>query len=544
MTRRGRTGKTRLKLARRVYGRAIAAAGVFATTATMAQTPPQVSTPLTYGLYGQPGMIDTPTARMMPDGELSGSFAAFGPLQRGSLSFQIAPRLTGSFRYGALVDFFGDSTLYDRSFDLRFLALKEGRYRPAVTIGLQDFMGTGIYSSEYIVATKSVLDTLEITGGIGWGRLGGVNTLGSTGTRATGTIAQGGVPNIDRWFSGDYAAFGGIAYSPTDALTFKAEISSDAYEEEEARDIFDREGQINLGVDYRLNDNVQLSAYSLYGTAFGAMATVYFNPRTLGVEGGIAPGPLPVAVRAPGTADDLGWTADNTTSGQAAARLRELAAADGLRVEAVTLEPTRAVVRMVNDRYHVTSQAIGRMARAMTQALPASVEVFEIIPVVDGVPASSVVVARSDLERLEHRSADAMLERTQFVDAYARAPEPDAGIYPRLSYSVAPFLDLSVFDPESPLRYDLGVRAQAAYRVLPNVEVAGSIKGKILGNIGGRNPEQSGLPRVRTDASFFSSEGNPAVEYLTAAHYGRLGRDLYSRVTFGYLETMYAGASA
>ena len=36
--------------------------------------------------------------------------------------------------------------------------------------GLRDFIGTGWYSSEYIVGTKS-FENLEITAGLGFGRL-------------------------------------------------------------------------------------------------------------------------------------------------------------------------------------------------------------------------------------------------------------------------------------------------------------------------------------------------------------------------------------
>ena len=53
----------------------------------------------------------------------------------------------------------------------------------------------------------------------------------------------------------------------------------------------------------------------------------------------------------------------------------------------------------------------------------------------------------------------------------------------------------------------------------------------------------SNLPRVRTDYAEYSRQGDTAIEHLTLSHFGRPGKDLYSRVTAGYLETMYAGIS-
>ena len=67
---------------------------------------------------------------------------------------------------------------YDRSFDFRYLLFKEKEVQPAITIGLQDFAGTGVYSAEYLVATKNFTQPLtlpgivKVTAGLGWGRFG------------------------------------------------------------------------------------------------------------------------------------------------------------------------------------------------------------------------------------------------------------------------------------------------------------------------------------------------------------------------------------
>ena len=77
-------------------------------------------------------------------------------------------------------------------------------------------------------------------------------------------------------------------------------------------------------------------------------------------------------------------------------------------MEGLTLEADRAVLRMRNPVYDKTPQAIGRAARAMTRVLPASVETFVIVPVVNGMPISAVEFSRSDIERLENSAASAI----------------------------------------------------------------------------------------------------------------------------------------
>lgn len=389
-----------------------------------------------------------PTAGMMPDAQLAATIAQYGNSRRTTLSFQILPRLTGSFRYSTIDDF-SEDTLYDRSFDLRFLMLKEGQLRPAVAVGLQDFIGTGIYSSEYLVATKTVADGLQLTGGIGWGRLGTYQPFATTGNRPSGILGEGGVPTADRWFRGDVAAFGGVSYAPNDRLRFTVEYSSDDYERERDRGVHDKNSPWNYGVDYRFANGTQLSLYHMYGVELGFQVSVQTNLKTLGIPGGVEAAPPPVEPRAPGAAQDLGWTTRPADASRAVASLRRLSAEEGLELEGINLEPRRATVRILNDRYGAPAQAIGRMARAMTRALPASIETFEIIPVVDGMGTGSVIVQRSDLERLEQDSADAMLARTEFIDAQGRVPPVSPGFYPKFEYALAPYLQLSVFDPDA-----------------------------------------------------------------------------------------------
>ena len=117
-----------------------------------------------------------PTAGSFSDGELGFTYSKHGPNLRNTLTFQALPRVTGAFRYSGVGDrnqLFIKSgyTNWDRSFDLRIDILKENNYLPDLTIGLQDFIGTGMYSGEYLVASKNFFNNLRLTAGVGWGRL-------------------------------------------------------------------------------------------------------------------------------------------------------------------------------------------------------------------------------------------------------------------------------------------------------------------------------------------------------------------------------------
>ena len=59
----------------------------------------------------------------------------------------------------------------DKGFNIKLRLKKEG-ILPALAIGLNDFAGTGYYSSEYIVSSYGI-NNLDFHFGLGWGQLSG-----------------------------------------------------------------------------------------------------------------------------------------------------------------------------------------------------------------------------------------------------------------------------------------------------------------------------------------------------------------------------------
>lgn len=516
--------------------------------AVMLSSTAAVANDTTINLYGSAGLIDTPNALMMDDASVSTTYSSFAGTHRSTLSFQITPRLSGSFRYsiveGLVIPNFKSPKYYDRSFDVRYQILTETGNRPAVTIGLQDFIGTGLYGAEYIVATKEVLPRLRVTGGLGWGRLGSYKPLGQTGTRPRKWIGSGGVPTYDQWFKGNFSAFGGVEWSVTDRLTFTAEYGSDSYWREEKDGLFTHKSPLNFGLDYRFASGTQLSVFSLYGDTVGALVSIDLNPRKPFVSGGIEGAPLPVAVRSHQARTELGWVGNSVQTTHTKLRLSKTLEREGLYVEGLQLDPHRAVVRLKNGKFLSVPQAIGRTVRAMTRILPASVETFVIVPVVNGMEMSAVTLSRSDVENLEHAAATDIFARASIQDGLKMAPAPEPDSYPKFTWSLGPYYAFSAFDPQSPFRADFGARLNASLWLRPGIELSGGITKRLAGNLDEADrPTSSGLPRVRTTYGRYLKEGDPTITHLTLATYGRPATNLYSRITAGYLERMYAGVS-
>ena len=509
-------------------------------------------------LYGSPGLVDMPSGFHRPEGDFIVSGSYVGGYFRTAVTFQALPWLSGSFRYAGIRDLnrFGFEDYYDRSFDLRFRLLEEGRYLPEVTLGLQDFVGTGVFSGEYVAASKQIGPRVSVTAGLGWGRLGSYGEIGTPfGDRPSVDVGEGGEPNVDQWFRGDVAPFAGIDWRVTDRLRVKLEYSSDEYRLESNAGVVDRESPVNAALEYQLSPNVTVGAYTLHGTEVGAGVNVVLNPRRTSGAGIAESAPPTVVPRPDRRAAPERWGEDWVTLDSAvptlSERVRESLGGEDIVLEGFELPSAREVVVRVRDPgLGVTAQTVGRTARVLARELPASVEVLRIVPVVDGIAISQVVIRRTDLERdaVAPDGTERLLREAVIADAagYGRPGrgDPVAGeVYPRFDWSVGPYLRPSFFDPNEPLRYELGVFASGEWQPVPGIVLGGRIATDLAGTIDDAEPSDSALEPVRTNAPRYAAESDLAVERLTAAHFGRPGPDLYSRITVGYLERMFGGVS-
>lgn len=501
----------------------------------------------TYNLYGTPGIIDLPSAVAPKDGEVAATLSLFGENQRGTLTFQILPRLSGSFRYSFIDD-------YDRSFDLQYQLADEGNIRPAIAIGLRDFIGTGRFSSEYIVATKTIGSDVRVSGGLGWGRLGGVggftNPFGAIDsrfeTRPDDSIDTGGTVLSSQFFRGDAALFGGVEWRVNDEWTLLAEYSSDPYDREIERTDFERNSPLNFGINWEPKEGRQWGLYYLYGSEIGISGTFILDPNSRAAPSGLDSAPIPVAVRGENLLAAASWDTVEQENASFNA-LGEALATDGFRLLGAEVVGTRLRVRYENTTYRAEAQGIGRVSRILTQVAPGNVDTFVLEPSQRGIALSAVTIQRRDLEVLENTAGSSAesYARATFSDAAGPAPafeyeNPDSAF----KWGLYPYLEITAFDGDEPIRGDIGVEASFQYEIRPNFLLAGAYRERVFGNrdeVG--SISVSTLPDVRRTTLRYGADGG-GIENLFLAWYGRPGHNLYSRVSAGYLERHFGGVSS
>ncbi len=292
---------------------------------------------------------------------------------------------------------------------------------------------------------------------------------------------------------------------------------------------------------------MELNAGYIYGSDYYLSFTTLLNPEKRPGLSGLDLAPAPLKVRPQDARAATTWDRSNEPALRAA--LAQLLVVEGITLDGLEVSDRQARVRYNNTRYRSEAQAIGRVSRMMSQVMPASIETFILEPMQRGVAVSQTTLRRSDLERLENTvgASEAMLERAGFT-----AAGPDAGLLDgpeaedKWQWGIVPYMALVLFNGSDPVKADIGVQFDGRYALNKNLIISGSVRQSALGaqeaSTFTDNPND--YENVRTDGAYYGRDGDPTLQTLTLAHYGRVAPDVYSRVTLGYLEQMHGGVSA
>lgn len=122
---------------------------------------------------GVSGLIDMPDAFMLPDAESALSIARDKHLSTLNFTFQALPRLQTSLSFATYDDIGAGVSSENTSLNLKYALTDEGRVLPAISVGINGLFGNDRDAAEYIVASKTLAQTVEASVGLGWGATGG-----------------------------------------------------------------------------------------------------------------------------------------------------------------------------------------------------------------------------------------------------------------------------------------------------------------------------------------------------------------------------------
>ena len=393
--------------------------------------------PATGSNFGRVGLLEMPNARFRPDGVIEGGGAWRRQREFYFVNFQALPFLETTFRLSERLNgTLGRGTTTDRAFDLKLRVWDENAWRPALAIGLQDVIGTGIYQGEYIVASKRFW-SLDATIGMGWGRLSSgqdvTNPLtygpAGFGTRPR-SVGQGGTVAWNSLFRGPHSGiFAGLEYSvppiptpwgPIEGLRAKIEYSADALRDERggypARSTALRgraETRFNAGLQW-VHDAFDIGASFVHGTDAVLRLSLRLDPLNP-PEFRRAPPPLMVPRPEP---------VEEFTNESVAMALFPALREAGFTPLGLDIRDDEAVVTVSGGRFRTLAQMAARVARAAQPHVPATIERIRVVHERAGATIGRVVILREAMEAVAWGSGSA---EEVFGSAQLLAAMPEAG---------------------------------------------------------------------------------------------------------------------
>lgn len=504
--------------------------------------------PITANDWGVVGLLQTPTARMAGEGELQFTYSLVGPYRRYNVFVQPFDGLSVGFRYSDITnrlygsaDKTGTRTLTDKSIDFKLRLLEEDYMRPELAVGITDLGGTGIFSGEYLVASKRT-GNLDWSLGIGWGYLGKSNNLGNPLSKInpafnnrTNSVGLGGKPSFGSFFRGPASLFGGVQYHlPADNWILKAEYEGNNYRGEGVR----QSSPINLGVVYRQTPSLDWTLGIERGRALMLGLSVHAPMARFNTPKLADPARPAVVYQRPKRSPDWLSTAIDTTSvsgwGLKGIGLR----GDVLRVELDGLSGAHW-----DDR-------IDRIIAVLHRDAPAEVNGFDLVLISNGVPLSRRFVDRSSWVLANTRLLPPSRQRVTVtalppgLDTDEQTPlwERTPSVF---GYALTPNWQQSIGGPDAFVLFRAGLAVPVQWRLAEDWAVSGALNLNLVDNYDNFTyTAPSNLPRVRTYAREYMTESRINVPNLQVTHFGQASTNNFYSLYGGYLESGFAGVGA
>ncbi len=509
--------------------------------------------------FGVGGVLDVPTARSPEENTFSATISRKDAADIYALSYQILPRLEGSFRYTifnarlksrvpgvkcAPNVFDICDGLRDRSFEVKYRLITETDYLPQVQVGIRDLLGTGAWGAEYVVASKRV-GNLDVSAGIGWGRLAErtlmknpLTYVDSEFANRSGFAGLGGEFSLESYFRGpSVGAFGSVRYSiPQWRLDLLAAYNSDSYARERAFGTFGEVSPLSYGLEWEATPGVRFTVSKQQGDALAlkisaSLDTGVTSPRKP-PNGFGAWGP---AARVNSRDVPLGWFP----------RMAGDAELSGVLVQALQEESDGVLrLRYSNMTYQIEADAIQRVMDLVDLYAPRSVKTVELTGGSSEMPTHTVRIQRP----LGDRQIDSAIRPAISLDRPIELEQPSqlrAYRYPNGSVSAGLVARTYLFDPDAPLLYQVSLNARGIVDLGHGWNIDGiwsqNIKSQFDRIVRDGNSQ---LPPVRTDLKRYLQEGKSGIDQLALVKRGKVGRDVYYQAFGGILEEMFSGVGA
>lgn len=514
----------------------------------------------TFSNYGTVGLISVPNARFLKEGSLAFSWNRAQPYLRGSILAYPFSWLEASYQYTDINNqlysdsfaFSGNQTYKDKGFDVKIRIFKETNSTPQLALGLRDIAGTGLFASEYFVASKQI-NNIDFTFGVGWGTLsaqGYKNIFSSLfgdsfETRELRSGSKGGEFSNDAYFSGPMGAFGGLEYRFPNlkGLRFKAEYDGIDYTKEGFEPGVKQRSRYNFGFHYPLSENLSIKLGYVRGNTLNIGFS--FKGNFMKTDSFVRKrDPKLIISNSEETKEDISNDAESIYGfTQNSLQISKFS------VNEADLDLDSGVMRITyaQNTHADYARAAGRISSILDQIYPEEIKTLKLVNLNADMALNEITISRDKFNRFENIPVKDLILNKDTVkpairnrNSYEFQPPMT---FPFFDYELVPVIRSQLGGPDGFFFGDLrlGVDAEAIFGRGSNVQINSSIG--VLDNYDNlKLASDSVLPHVRTDiVQYLKQSKDFSIERLQFNRFAGLGKETYAKFSVGLLEEMFGG---
>ncbi len=513
--------------------------------------------------FGDTGLYEMPSARLMPEGSLKLGINSFYPYEVTSFTATPFSWMEAVFRYTEVKNqlygpayYSGNQTLKDKGFDVKFKLLSETNYLPSLAVGLRDLAGTGLFSSEYVVASKRFGD-LDATLGIAWGSLARDGNISNplknihdsfSNRNLQDRGSQGGSFNIKEWFSGEQAAiYGGLEYHlKRYGLRLKVEYDTSNHEIASLTN----SGLVDLNVSSRFNYGVVYGLSRFGEISIGQMrgneVQFSFHIKANFFDKGLVPKTERFQLKKYSKEE----RSEISKSKRAFYKnLTNELNEKNIYVQGVTATKDTVEVSINQNKYRSYSRATGRTARVVNSLALNRIETI----VVAHMNPNNTEISRISIERHKFDKAIKGKSSPEELLLTADMSAPDTQHYksaefkpivklPDYMWKMGPALKSHIGGPEAFFLGQVWWKTDFTLLIRRGLTLSTSVGLDIYNNFNElNNPSASELPHVRSDIQDYLKEGETNIARLKLDYVWSPYKELYARIDIGLFEEMFGG---
>jgi hypothetical protein len=508
--------------------------------------------------YGTLGLIQNPNARFLDEGSLGFSWSHNDPYLRGSLIAYPFSWLEVSYQYADINNqlysqskvFSGSQSLKDKSFDTKIRLIKESQLLPQIAVGFRDLAGTGLFSSEFIVASKHLSKGLDLTMGIGWGNLTGqliknplleISDRFKTRSSATGL---GGEFNVDDYFSGPAGYFFGFEYYVPKfrGMKIKFEYDGTNYKTENSIPL-SQASNLNFGIVFPHSKNLSYKFNFTRGNTvnFGFSYKLNLgkkNAQTTSKE-------KQSQIRNSNVIKIVTSRSDENLYKGSLKYLSD----EKIFLQHASINDNELEVIFAQTKYRNPVIASGRAFNILDQIAPNNITSFKVSEINGGVGLYSVAVNRNTFVRGRKLFLPPKLDRDISVEPFLLNNDNKnykfnpAAKYPALFHTIGPDIRSQIGGPDGFFFGDLKLKSRSELLINRGLSVVSVISYGLYDNMDDlKLASDSVLPHVRTDiVKYLKQSRNLSIQRMQLNKFGQISPSIFYKFSAGILEYMFNG---